>query len=342
MGCRFESYHASVDKIFVSIVAFDEPFLKETVLSAINNSSIPERVFFGVVEQRSDGNFSDLSTIKNITHKKLKVSEPMGVGLPRSYSMDLSRDEEFCLITDSHMVFNKNWEENLIRRLKYLQRDFGRKVVLSQHLPTAIINDECLVDGNGFNNYAPCYLKFDGMFIDDVPIPDSVEYFEQYAVTCHYLFSFMDTFREVPIDPLHFYFAEESALSMRLVTRGYRIFSTKYFPMLHLQKLPTVGLKSWQLVNGTTRIQDDVVFVYKLFSGSNIGKWGPPSLGALNKFLEVSGLDMSYYLKDIDTGGSEDYIINQIIQKTSGIFDNDKEFYENLYSKFIPEIRSSK
>lgn len=331
-----------MSKIFVSIVAFDEPFLKDTVLSAISNSSKPERVFFGIVEQRSDGNFSDLREINNVSHKQLKVYEPMGVGLPRSFSMDLSKDEEFCLITDSHMIFNKNWDENLIRRLKYLEKDFGSKVLLSQHVPTAVVDNGYLLDGGGFDNYTPCYLKFDGVFIDDFPIPSSVDYFEQYAVTCHYLFSFMNTFKEVPIDPSPFYFAEESALSMRLVTRGYKIFSTKYFPMLHLQKLPSSGFKSWQLSSGINRIQEDAVLVYKLFSGKKIGKWGPPSLDALNKFLELSGLDMSYYLNEIDNNESEDNIINFIRNKTFKIFNNDKDFYENLYNKFIPEIRSSK
>lgn len=323
-------------------MAFNEPFLRQTILSAVENSSSPDRIFFGVVEQRTDGIFSELQDIKNVRHKRLEVSAPLGVGLPRSYSMDLLKDEDYCLITDSHMIFNHNWDENIIRRIKYLEKDFGNKIIISQHLPTLDIDENNLVLYPEKRKDTPCYLKFDGIFIDDIPIPSGTDFFQQYPVTCHYMFSFSQTFKDIKFDPRIFYFAEESSLSMRFSTRGYKVFSTRYFPMFHLQKTNSYKIKSWQDLEGTERLQDDIEIVYKIFSGKEIGEWSASSLVDLKEFLNNSGLDISYYMSGIDTSRGDNFTIYQIRHKIVDIFENNKTFYENLYDRFIPEIRYKK
>jgi hypothetical protein len=328
-----------VKSIFVSVVSFNEPFLKETILSAIKKSSKPERIYFGVVEQRTDSNFADLKEIKNVKHISMQVGGPLGVGIPRKLSMELLDNQDYCLIIDSHMIFNDNWDENIIRRIKHISKIYSEKVIISQHLPVLDVDDNNLVLYPEKKKDTPCYLKFDGIFIDDIPIPNGHEFYQQYALTCHYLFSLSKSFKEVVFDPRIFYFAEESSLAMRFITRGYKIFSTRYFPMFHLQKTNGKKIKSWQTLNGTSRLQDDIEIVYSIFSGKEIGVWGAPSKCRLDDFLAESRLDISYYMSGVD----HDLDINkQIRSKIVDMFDNGNDFYENLYQNFIPAIRSPK
>lgn len=54
-------------KIFVSIPAFNEMFLEQTVEDLFHKAHIPERVFVGIFNQKSnDKTFEDFSRFKNV------------------------------------------------------------------------------------------------------------------------------------------------------------------------------------------------------------------------------------------------------------------------------------
>jgi hypothetical protein len=104
------------EKIFISICAFNEIDLEQTVVSAINNATNPDRLFFGIFECSSDNKFANFkNNNKNIYHLKATYNSPFGVGLPRlNSSMLNNRECDFYLQVDAHMLFENNWDIDLI------------------------------------------------------------------------------------------------------------------------------------------------------------------------------------------------------------------------------------
>lgn len=315
--------------IFISIIGFNEDYIYQTVLSAIENSYKPDRLYFGIVEQRSDKSFTDFSQIKNVRHSKILSKSPLGVGLPRSHSIDLYEGEDYILITDAHMVFTKNWDELLIRRLESIKKVAGRRVILSQHLPPAVIDNNKLDILN--KKYQPTSLHFDGLFIKDKILEK--EYEEQYALTFHYIFSDAGLAKEVPIDPRPYYIAEESLYSLRVSTRGYKIFSTEYIPMYHLTK-PLVKINNdWRNDIDVKRMVEDFHLVYNVLVNKKIGDLSAPSSNSLEEYINKSGITLQYILDNLGLKKFDENSINIIEEKIKDIFSSetfDIAIYEML------------
>jgi hypothetical protein len=318
-----------LSSIFISVVGFNEDYLYQTIESAIENSYNPDRLYFGVVEQRSDESFTNFSQIKNIRDSKIFSTTPLGVGLPRSHSIDLYKNEDYILITDAHMVFTKNWDELLIRRIESIKKVEGSKVILSQHLPPAFINKDKLEILN--EKYQPTSLYFDGIFIRDKIL--ETEYTQQYALTFHYIFSDATLVKEVPIDPRPYYIAEESLYSLRVSTRGYKIFSTEYIPMYHLTK-PLVKINNdWRNDIDVKRMVEDFHLVYNVLVNKKIGDLSAPSSSALEEYINKSGITLQYILDNLGLKKFDGNSINIIEEKIKDIFSRetfDTAIYEML------------
>lgn len=303
-------------KIFVSIVGFNENYLYQTIKSAIENSYNSERLRFGVVEQRNDESFIDFSQIKNVRDSKIFSTTPLGVGLPRSHSIDLYDNEDYILITDAHMIFSKNWDELLIRKLEFIKKIEDSKVILSQHLPPAFIKNNKLEILS--EKYQPTSLYFDGLFIKDRILEK--EYIEQYALTFQYIFSDAELVKEIPIDPRPYYIAEESLYSLRVSTRGYKIFSTEYTPMYHLIK-PLVKIDNdWRENIDPKKMVDDFHLVYDTVVNKKIGSLSAPSQNSLEEYLKKSGLTLKYILDNLQLKEFNESSISIIEEKIKSIF----------------------
>lgn len=308
-----------MSSIFISVVGFNEDYLYQTIESAIENSYNPDRLYFGVVEQRNDESFTNFSQIKNVRDSKIFSTAPLGVGLPRSHSIDLYENEDYILIIDAHMVFTKNWDELLIRRIESIKKVEGSKVILSQHLPPAFINNDKLEILN--KKYQPTSLYFDGIFIRDKIL--ETEYIQQYALTFQYIFSDAELIKEIPIDPRPYYIAEESLYSLRVSTRGYKIFSTEYIPMYHLVK-PLVKINNdWRENINPKKMVDDFHLVYDVVVNKKVGDLSAPSQNSLEEYLKISGLTLKYILDNLQLKEFDENSINIIEEKIKSIFSSE-------------------
>ena len=122
--------------IFVSIASFNDRWLQQTVDSAISKASNPNRVFFGVWEQRIDSRFIlDSAGNKNIRHVKLTFPRMLGVGLARTGAFSLYKDEDFILQIDAHMIFADDWDNKLISNYYHVSQDTrNKKIIFTNYL----------------------------------------------------------------------------------------------------------------------------------------------------------------------------------------------------------------
>lgn len=284
------------EKIFISIASFNEEFIRDTIMNAVYTAKFPKNLVFGVVQQRTDDEFIHIPNIANIKEKKLRIDRPMGTGIARNMAMSMMDQEKYFLSIDAHMIFNHGWDEKLILKLKKIAEIHGDKVVISQHMPSATIKDNRMIPDPKRIGDSPATLYFNGMHISGRGIERGVEFLEQYALTSHFIFSFSKTFKYIKFDPEMFYLAEEPTLSMRLCTRGYKIFCTDYVPMFHLQKENDKDSRGWKTIIEVQNIQRECIRMYDILNGKILGEWGAPDINSLNNFREISGMDSKKFM----------------------------------------------
>lgn len=285
-----------MSSIFVSIISQDEDFLEETINNAMHKSSKRNEINFGIIEQNSDGNFISNINSERIKIKKIKCG-PRGVGLPRNESMTMYGGEDYVLVLDAHTIFNKGWDEILIRKHKYIEDKEKCNVVISQHLfGASVVEDQIKLLEQTSNLSRSLY--FDGLVIRDRYF--SGEYIEQYAVTCHFIFGRPKAFIDTPFDPRVYYLAEESLLSARLWTNGYRMFSIANPPIITLNKVGSRIKNDWRKSVDAERMALDFEMLVNYFYLDKIDDWSARDLESLKIFKNVSGIDVSCVFNNLN------------------------------------------
>lgn len=249
------------EKIFISISACNEKDLLQTVLSAINNAQYPDRLSFGIFEHSLDGIFTDLSAIKQtVAHAKIIYGAPMGVGQPRMNATLLSDNKkDFILQIDAHMIFENNWDTDLIYYYSLISQKYN-KPIISSYVPywfedeygnIKLSTDEFYnVDPNNFsgvNDIITSKLGIDNfqetlhrnyitMCAKSVDWHSNKKYEEHYGISGHFLFTSFDFVNNVLHDPTIPWDGDQLIVALRSWTRGYRIFTIPKSIVWHKNK----------------------------------------------------------------------------------------------------------
>lgn len=122
-------------KIFVNICSYRDKLLAPTIQSLMDNESGRNQITYGVFEQTSledslTKKHPRLAQHKQVRYKRIDPEYSDGVVWARSINSQQIYDEEFQYQVDSHMLFDKGWDNELI--LDYMQgcRDIGHDRVL--------------------------------------------------------------------------------------------------------------------------------------------------------------------------------------------------------------------
>jgi len=114
-------------KIFIQIASYRDPQLVPTIKSALENAKKPKNLVFGIARQyHPEDGFDNLDEYKddkrfrilNIPHEESK-----GVCWARHQVQQLYSGETYTMQIDSHMRFEKNWDDEFIKMIKQLQKD---------------------------------------------------------------------------------------------------------------------------------------------------------------------------------------------------------------------------
>jgi hypothetical protein len=193
-----ESWAKPDTTLFLMIASFRDKLCPRTLFNLFTKSKYPSRIYPGVVQQNepsdidcvyeycrlmkvaaaakdgavSGGDSIKLSTdvsdcpyVDNIRILRVNASDSKGPTWGRAKGSTLLRNEEFCMQTDAHMDFVKDWDTSMMQMWADTRNEYA---VLSTYVTEAsALRPDGFVGGpNGINNLHEvphlCMITFEG------------------------------------------------------------------------------------------------------------------------------------------------------------------------------------
>lgn len=219
-------------KIFVQIASYRDPQLIPTIENLLENAKKPKNIVIGVARQfHPEDGFDDLSKYKK--DKRFRIldipyTDSKGVCWARHQVQQLYGGEEYTLQIDSHMRFEKNWDDEMIKMIKQLQKKGYKKPLLTGYVSS--FDPENDPEGRvkepwrmSFDRFTPEGVVF---FLPET-IPGWQEMKEPVPArfySAHYCFTLGEFSKEVQHDPEFYFHGEEISITVRAYTHGYDLF----------------------------------------------------------------------------------------------------------------------
>ena len=219
-------------KIFVQIASYRDPELEKTIKSMIENAKRPNNLRIGICRQyHPEDGFDTLNEYRK--DKKFRIldilySESKGVCWARNQVQQLYGGEEYTLQIDSHMRFEKNWDDEFIKMVKQLQKKGFQKPLLTGYVSS--FNPE---NDPAERIKEPWRMVFD-RFIPEGAVfflPETIPGWEKLKepvtsrfYSAHFAFTVGQFSVEVQHDPEFYFHGEEISIAARAYTHGYDLF----------------------------------------------------------------------------------------------------------------------
>ena len=221
-----------MNNIFVQIASYRDPQLIPTLKSMIENAKNPKKLIIGICRQfHPDDKFDVLDEYKNDNRFRVTdvlYSESKGVCWARNQVQQLYGGEEYTLQIDSHMRFEKNWDETFIKMIKQLQKKGFEKPLLTGYVSS--FNPE---NDPEQRIREPWRMAFD-RFIPEGAVfflPESIPGWQDLKepvparfYSAHFCFTLGKFSVEVQHDPEFYFHGEEISIAVRAFTHGYDLF----------------------------------------------------------------------------------------------------------------------
>jgi hypothetical protein len=219
-------------KIFVQIASYRDPELEKTVKDMITNAKKPNNLRIGICRQYhpEDGfdTLDDYRKDKRFRILDVLYSDSKGVCWARNQVQQLYDGEEYTLQIDSHMRFEKDWDDTLIKMIKQLQKKGFPKPLLTGYVSS--FNPE---NDPAERIREPWRMVFD-RFIPEGAVfflPETIPGWEKLKepvtsrfYSAHFAFSVGQFSTEVQHDPEFYFHGEEISIAARAYTHGYDLF----------------------------------------------------------------------------------------------------------------------
>jgi glycosyltransferase involved in cell wall biosynthesis len=219
-------------RIFVQIASYRDPQLIPTLKSMLENSKKPKNLRIGICRQyHPDDKFDVLDEYKDDSRFRVVdvlYSESKGVCWARNQVQQLYDGEEYTLQIDSHMRFEKNWDDELIKMIKDLQKKGFEKPMLTGYVSSFDPDN----DPKG-RTMVPWRMSFD-RFIPEGAVfflPETIPGWESMTepvpsrfYSAHFAFTLGQFSNEVQHDPEFYFHGEEISIAVRAYTHGYDLF----------------------------------------------------------------------------------------------------------------------
>lgn len=299
------------NKILVSMIAYRERYLAESVKDCYEKADNPNNLYFSIVsEQSKDHLHADLSFIpvSQIMYRKYDLSTYRGVLWSRAKTTQIDVDYDYVLYTCGHNLFVQGWDS----------------LVLEEYQKTTAIYEKTLITVSGpeferdrrgrtsmtsrngrTSNYHRPKISKDYVpgygFPEAVPLPQGTPMSEDVYLQFSWVFApklFVD---EVPLDSDINYHAEEIYTTIKAWSAGWRFFSTEKIMYYHDtykeypgEQLPrSTTHRPWSDINKEAFWQqsDESMKKLNLLLSGNMP--GIP-LEKIIKYCNYSGLDSSW------------------------------------------------
>lgn len=223
-----------METIFITIPAYEDPYLIRTLQSAITNAFDASRIKFAIALQYKKFQQPDVSGY-NADVIVYDVDNRPSINLIRHELLNFYSNEDYYMMVDSHTLFMKDWDRLLIEDYKALQRIAGDKVAISKQvgtycgdMPKNTLNEKTIwkilppEDGKSVNDigYFSSHLKG---WIE--PYQVSTDYFITHYVSAHFFFVAGRYINEVGIVKAANIRSEEPVMSFVTFMNGWDIYA---------------------------------------------------------------------------------------------------------------------
>jgi hypothetical protein len=290
-------------KIFIQIASYRDPQLIPTIKSALENAKKPDNLVFGIARQfHPDDKFDDLSEYSGDERFRvldIPYNESKGACWARNQIQQVYDKESYTLQIDSHMRFAPNWDVEMIKMVKDLQKKGYKKPLLTGYVSSFDPDN----DPNG-RTQEPWRMAFD-RFIPEGAVfflPETIPSWQNLTepvtarfYSAHFCFTLGKFAKEVQHDPEFYFHGEEISIAARAYTHGYDLFHPHKVLIWH-EYTRKGRVKQW---DDDSQWVDKNNFAHKknrsLFSmddeeNMNHGKYGFGKVRSLRDYEKYSGL----------------------------------------------------
>ena len=324
------------EKIFISIAAFMDPLLENTIQDMIKNAEYPDRLVFGICIQDSPEKIKEFTdkyeSRENFKIISAKPMESKGCCWVRAKLQGLVTDEDYFMQTDSHHVYVKHWDTLCIKMIKQCEAlSKHNKVVLSTYGTPCTIKPKFSCTHEDTAYYMKCEKFYSIPKIRYVPdkVPDGpAEPRLWHTISAHFLFTPKFWIDEIPYDPDLYFDGEEDTLALRSYTHGYDI----YYPYTQVsyhfytrkgEKRHSDIDKEWWKIN-----EKAMTHLKNILTGKVKGKFGLGSVRSLEDYKEFTEID--YLNRVILTPETHNFGNSKFVKKGYDWKENDQYNFREL------------
>jgi len=231
-------------KILVSMIAYRERYLEESVRDCYEKAAFPENLIFSVVSEQSLANLHanlDFIPQDQIIYRKYELTEYRGVLWSRAKTVEIDREYDYILYTCGHNRFVESWDTKALQ--EYSKASIkSKKALLTVAAPEYVVSDtgSAIIDAPWLSkenrrrpqlqaDYVPGYSWAE---LTNIP-EDSDEPLEEVYLQFSWVFAPRLYVQEVPLDPDMNYHGEEIYTTVQTWCRGWRMFTTKTILYYH-------------------------------------------------------------------------------------------------------------
>jgi hypothetical protein len=239
-------------KIFVQIASYRDPQLVPTIKDMLENAKTPENLVIGIARQYNpeDGfdNLDEYREDKRFRIIDIPHQDAKGVCWARHQVQQLYGGEEYTLQIDSHMRFEKDWDETLIKMIEGLQKDGFKKPLLTGYVSS--FDPENDPAGRAQDAWRMAFDRFipeGAVFFLPETIPGWREMTKPITArfySAHFCFTLGQFSHEVQHNPEYYFHGEEISIAARAYTWGYDLFHP-HIPVVYHEYTRKGRVKHW-------------------------------------------------------------------------------------------------
>lgn len=244
-------------KIFVSIVSYRDPLLKETVKSLLETHSQQHQISIGIFEQTAKESslfeiVPEYKSDERIKYKRIDPEYSEGVGWARYINSLQLTDEDFYYQIDSHMLFDQDWDIHLIEDWNLARNKHDSdKIIIGANCK----NFNILEDGTLQKELHPditCKIKYFHYDRKNYLVCAHGDYIiktEHVEPAIHAcagnFFTHSSWVKDVGPDPRIFFEGEEQINVLRSFSAGYHTYHPRSIHAYHYMKTHEYPTKQW-------------------------------------------------------------------------------------------------
>jgi len=298
--------------IFVSVAAFCDPYLIHTLQDACRKAKHPEKLVFGVVDQHPFNRREELKLLPeqpSVRYVHMHPVDSRGVCWARSIAFSLYQNETYLLQIDSHMLFEQDWDAQLISGLQALSVRHPKPILTTYPYGFEFEDDKPIVK-IAISDKTTLVLRphpETPLSEREVVLRFRAEhvFVREPVMGCHIAAGFVFTLGrfvdEVPYDPHLYFHGEEQNLAIRAYTHGWDIFHPPHIPLFHLYKMPNTDHRAhhwhpeWDKQRDYKWTELSELAKQRLFDllyrQKPMGRFGLGAARTLEDFARLSGVD---------------------------------------------------